>query len=206
MSTRRTRSSPNVRASLRELPLEPGAAGGLWREQRELLTGRRGRAVQLQGEPGDRGRRRGPLETGEQEALDRLGVGGRLGETLLDVQLGRRPGPGEGEIEVEVEPRPRGRQPARHELAGQGRGESMEDEAERLEVLDRGLDREGEAETLRGPARPERLELLAAGPGVDPGALLAEPGDQRGPGELGDGPDPAQAEAGQPGPDIRILR
>ena len=42
-------------------------------------------------------------------------------------------------------------------------------------------------------------------PGVDPGAFLAETGDQRGPVELRDGPDPAQAEAGQPGPDIGIL-
>ena len=81
----------------------------------------------------------------------------------------------------------------------------MEDEAERLEVLDRGLDGQGEPEALGGAARPERLELLATGPGVDPGAFLAEPGDQRGPGELGDGPDPAQAEPGEPGADIRVL-
>src|SRR6186997_647267 len=81
----------------------------------------------------------------------------------------------------------------------------MEDEAERLEVLDRGLDREGEPETLRRPPRPERLELHAMRPGVDPRAFLAETGDQRGPVELRDRSDPAQAEAGQPGPDIEIL-
>ena len=104
-----------------------------------------------------------------------------------------------------MQPSSRRRQPARHELPGQGGGESMEDEAERLEILDRGFDREGEAETLGGPARPERLEFLAMRPGVDPGAFLAETGDERGPVEFGDGPDPAQAEAGQPGPDIGIL-
>ena len=103
-----------------------------------------------------------------------------------------------------MEPRPRGRQPARDELAGQGGGQPMEDEAERLEILDRGLDGQPEPEPLRRPARPERLELLAARPGLDPRPFLAEPGDERGPVELGDRADPAQPEAGQPGPDVRI--
>src|SRR4029079_12590434 len=81
----------------------------------------------------------------------------------------------------------------------------MEDEAERLGVLAGGLDREGEPETLRRLPRPERLELQAMRPGVDPGAFLSETGDQRGPVDLRHRPDPAQAEAGQPGPDIGIL-
>ena len=79
----------------------------------------------------------------------------------------------------------------------------MEDEAERLEVLRGGLDGQAEDEALGGAARPERLELLATGPGVDPRALLAEPGDQRGPVELGDGPDPAEPEPGEPWPGHR---
>src|SRR4029079_5011956 len=83
-----------------ELPLEPGATGGLWREQRELLTGRGSRTVQLQGETGDRRWRGSPFETREQEALDRLGLGGRLGKALLDIELGRCPRPGEREIQV----------------------------------------------------------------------------------------------------------
>ena len=145
---------PERQGEPRELPLEPGPAGGLWREQRELLTGRRGRAVQLEHEPGDRGRWRGALEPGEQQALDRLGVGGRFGEALLDVELGRRPGQGEGEIEVQVQPGPRGRQPARDELVGQGDGQPVEDEAERLEILDGGLD--GQAEARRSGARRGR--------------------------------------------------
>ena len=58
-----------------KLPLKPGAPSGLRREQRELLTGRRSRAVQFQGEPSDRRRWRSPLEAREQEALDRLGIG-----------------------------------------------------------------------------------------------------------------------------------
>ncbi len=89
-----------------ELPLEPGSSGGLGREQRQLLTGRRGRAVHLQGKPGDRRGRWDPLKTREQEALDRLGVGCRLGESLLDIQLGRCPRPGECEIQVKMQPRP----------------------------------------------------------------------------------------------------
>ena len=81
----------------------------------------------------------------------------------------------------------------------------MEHEAERLEVLGGGLDGQREGQALRRPSRPEWLQLLAPGPGMDPRALLAEAGDQGRPGELGDRPDPAQAEADQPGPNIRIL-
>ena len=170
-STRRTRSSPNVRASRASCQSSRAAAGGLRREQRELLTGRRGRAVQLEGQPRDRGRWRGPLEPGEQQALDRLGVGGRLREALLDVQLGRRPRPGEGEIEVEVEPRPRGRQPARDELAGQGGGEPMEDEAERLEILGRRARWAGRAGAVPAPGAAGTARAPRRAPGRGSGRL-----------------------------------
>ena len=206
ISTRRTRSSPNVRASLASCQSSRAAAGGLWREQRELLTGRRSRPVQFQGQARDRGRRWGPFEPGEEQALDRLGVGGRLREALLDVETGGRPGPGEREIEVQVQPGPRGRQPAGDQLPGQGGGESMEHEPKRLEILDRGLDGQGEPEPLRSAPWAECLELLAARPGVDPRPFLAEPRDESGPGELGDRADPAQAEPGEPGPHVGVRR
>ena len=148
-----------------ELPVEPGAARRLGREQRELLTGRRRRAVQLEDQPGDRGRRRGPLEAGEQQALDRLGLGGRLGEALLDVQLGGRPREGEGQVQVQVEPRPRGRQPARDELAGQRRGEPMEDEAERLEILGRRARGAGRAGAVPAPGAAGTARAPRRAPG-----------------------------------------
>jgi hypothetical protein len=152
----------------------------------------------------DRGRRRGPLEACEQEALDRLSIGSRFGEALLDIDRRERPGSGEREIQVEMEPGARCCQPAREKLLGEGAGQTVEDESERLEILDRGLDGQGESEPLGGMARPERLEFLTARPGVDPGALLTEASDERGPGELGDRPDPAQTEAREAGSDVRI--
>ena len=103
-----------------------------------------------------------------------------------------------------MKPRPRGREPARDELARQRTGQPVEDEAEGLEVLDGGFDGQREPEPFGGVPWPERLELLAAGPGVDPRAFLAEPGDQRGAGELGDRPDLPQPEPREPGADIRV--
>src|SRR6478736_1589285 len=82
----------------------------------------------------------------------------------------------------------------------------MEDEAERLEILHRGLDGQPEPKAFRRPARPERLELLAARPGPDPRPFLTEPGDERGPVQLGDRADPAQPEAGEPGTHVRVRR
>ncbi len=96
--------------------------------------------------------------------------------------------------------------PACAQLLGQGSGQPMEDESERLEILGGWLDGQGEGETFGRPARPERLELLAAGAGVDPRALLPEPGDERRPGEVGDRPDPAQAEPGEPRPHVGVGR
>ena len=72
-----------------------------------------------------------------------------------------------------MEPGPRGAARAPRAVRS-GRRPAVEDEAERLEILDGGLDGQGEEQPFRGPARPERLELLAARPGVDPGTLLAE--------------------------------
>ena len=80
----------------------------------------------------------------------------------------------------------------------------MEDEAERLGLGDRRVDRQGEDEPLRRAARPERLELLAPGPGVEPFALLAEPGDERRARQVRDRADPSQPEAAEAGPDVRV--
>ena len=48
--------------------------------------------------------------------------------------------------------------------------------------------------------------LLAAGSGVEPGALVPEPGDQRGPGQVRDRADPAQPEPVQSGADVEVRR
>ena len=90
------------------------------------------------------------------------------------------------------------------DLRGQCRDQPMEHEAERLEVLHGRLDRDGEGEAFGGPARAERIGLLAVGPGVDAGAFRPEPGDERGRRQVRHGADPAQTEARQPGPDVRV--
>ena len=118
-----------------QLPAEPRIAGGLRHEQRELLTGRRLGAGQLQRHARDGGRWRGPLQPGEQQALDGLGVGGRFGEALLDGQLRRRPGQGEREVQVETEMGPGRGQAAGRQLLGERAGEPMEDEAQRLQLV-----------------------------------------------------------------------
>ena len=82
----------------------------------------------------------------------------------------------------------------------------MEDEPKRFELLDWGLDRQPEQESLGGPPRPERIGLLAARPGVQQGTLLAEARDEGRPGQLGHRADPAQSEAGQPGADVGVGR
>ena len=80
----------------------------------------------------------------------------------------------------------------------------MQDEAERLELLDRRLDGQGEGEPLGGAAGTERVGLLPAGARVQPRPLVAEPGDERGPRQLGHGADPAQPEPGQAGADVEV--
>ena len=85
-----------------KLPARPGAPSRLWHEQRELLTGRRSRAIQLQGKAGDRGRWRSPFQVRKQQALDRLGVRGRLREALLDLDPRRRPGRGERQVQLQT--------------------------------------------------------------------------------------------------------
>ncbi len=97
-----------------------------------------------------------------------------------------------------------GRQAPCRQLLGQGRRDPVEDEPERLEILRGGLDREREGQPLRRAPRSERFELLTPRPGVDPGTFLAKPGDQRGSGKLGDGPDLAEAKADEPGPDVGV--
>ena len=98
----------------------------------------------------------------------------------------------------------RGGEAATDELAGESDGQSMEHEPEWLQVLDGRFDREAERESLGAAPWAERFELLATGPGVDPGSLLAEPGDERRPWKLGHGADPAQTESNEPGADVRV--
>ena len=80
----------------------------------------------------------------------------------------------------------------------------MEDEAERLKTLGGRLDREREPEALRRPMRLERLQLPHPAPGHGSWPFHAKKRAISATGELGDGPDPAQAETGEPGPDIRV--
>ena len=106
----------------RELPSETGRPGSLGHEQRELLAGRRRRAGQLEIEPCDGGRRRGPFQTGEEQSLDGLGIRGGLGEALLDDRAPRRvPGAREREVQFEPESARSAARPARSELAGERR-------------------------------------------------------------------------------------
>ena len=187
-----------------ELPAEPGRPRGLWHEQRELLAGGRGRAPELQLQALDRGDRRLPFEPGEQQTLDRLRVRGGLREALLDLDPRRRVARREGEVELQGQVRPVRGKPSPGELGGKGVDESVEDEAERLQLLDRRLDGQGEGQALGRVARPERVGLLAAGTGVQPSALVTEPGDERRPRQVRHGTDPAQPEALESRPDVRV--
>ena len=101
--------------------------------------------------------------------------------------------------------RPRRGQPAGRQLSGERSREPMEDEAERLQLLRWWFDGESQDEAFGGGPRPERVDLLAARTGVDPRALLPEPRDERRAGELRHRADPAQPEAGEPGPDVGVL-
>jgi len=159
---------------------------------------------QLQLQPLDGGRWRGPLEPGVEKSLDRLGVRGRLGEALLDDELAGRPWHGKREIEGQPEMGPGRGHPPGGDLIGKGRGQPMEDEPERFGLGDRWVDRQGEDEALRGATRPEWLQLLAASPGVKAFSLLTEPGDERRARQVRHRSDPAQAEPGETGSDVRI--
>ena len=162
-----------------ELPLEPGPAGGLRREQRELLTGRRGRAVAA---PGPAGRRRpvaGSVRAGRtagaRSPRRRRSARGSAAPrpARRASRPGRRRGPGRGGA-APARPRDRVPRAARSgpRRVGGGRSGAARGPPRRA--------RSGRAsgQPLRGPPRPERLELLAPGPGVDPGTLLAEAGDR----------------------------
>ena len=83
------------------MPGEPGIPGGLWHEQRELLTGGRLRPGEFQPQPGDCGRGWCPFQAGEQESFDGLGVRGGFREPLRLDQLPGRARRGEGEIQVQ---------------------------------------------------------------------------------------------------------
>ena len=188
------------------MPSETGIACSLGLEQRELLTRRGFGTGQLELEPGDRGRRRGPFEAREEQPLDGFGVGGRLGEALLHEQLAGRACAGEREVQLEPERRTGRGETACAELFAERRGQAVEDEPKRFELLDRGLDRQPEQESFGGPPRSERVGLLATCPGVQQSPLLAEARDERRPGQLGHRADPAQSEAGQPGADVGVGR
>ena len=163
-----------------ELPFEPRAAGGLWREQRELLTGRRGGAVEFQRQPRDRGRWRGPLEAREQQALDPLGVVGRFREALLDVQASAG-------VPARAKARSRSRwSRAREAARPRAVNWAVSAAASRWRTKRSGsrsstASSMGRASRRRfgGLARAERLEDLAARPGMDACALLAKAGDER---------------------------
>ena len=80
----------------------------------------------------------------------------------------------------------------------------MEEEPQRLQVVDRRLDREGQRHPLRGQARPERIGLLAPGPGVQQLALRPEPGHERRARDRRHLADAGQAEAGESGTDLGV--
>ena len=188
----------------RQLPGEARAVERLGHEQRELLAGRRARARELQLQPGDGGRRRRPLELGKEQPLDGLGVGGGLGEAGLDGELRRRSGGREGEVQGQPEAALLRGEAARGQARAERHREPAEDEPDRLQLGDGGLDRQAEDEPLRRAAGPEGLDLLATGARPDAGPFLAESRHQRRRGQLGDLADPAQAEAAQPGADLRV--
>ncbi len=168
----------------RQLPREARAVDGLGHEQRELLAGRRARARELQLQPGDGGRRRRPLEAGEEQPLDRLGVGSRLGEAGLDEEVRGRAGRREGEIQGEAQPAPFRGEPTGGEARAEGNGEPPEHEPDRLELGDGGLDRQPQEEPLRRASGPERIHFFATGARPDTTPLLAESRHQRRRGEL----------------------
>ena len=94
ISTRRTRSVPNAIASRASCQARRASRAACGVNSGELLPGRRLHPRELELQPRDGGRRRRLLQAGEQQALDRLGVGRRLGEALLEVEdrRGRRAG------------------------------------------------------------------------------------------------------------------
>jgi hypothetical protein len=62
------------------------------------MPDRRLDAGQLELDPRNRCRRRRPLETSEEEPLDRLGICGRFGKPLVDAEFRRGLAPGEAEV------------------------------------------------------------------------------------------------------------
>jgi hypothetical protein len=91
------------------------------------------------------------------------------------------------------------------ELIGECTGEAVEDEPERVELPDWGLDRQGERESLRGTPRAKRRDLLPLGPGQETLALIPESSDECRSRQLRDRPDLAEPEAPEAGLDVRIV-
>src|ERR671924_1516345 len=108
----------------------------------ELLTGRRRDAMELELQARDGGGRWSPLEAREKQSLDGVTVRGRFGQALLDGDSGLRARRRKRKVQLESEARGRGSHAPREKLIGKGRGEPVQDEAERLEILDGRLDRQ----------------------------------------------------------------
>ena len=94
-------------------------------------------------------------------------------------------------------------EPARREARAERHGEPAQDEPDRLQLGDGGLDGQAEDQALRRAAGSEGIDLLATGARPDAGPLLAESRHQRRRGQLRDLADPAKAEPAQPGADVR---
>ena len=149
-----------------ELPLEPGAAGGLWREQRELLTGRRAvpsssRASRATAAGGgvrsSRANRRRSIASASA-----VGSGKRCSTS----SSAGCPRPGEREIQVEMQSRPR-RPPARAPRAARSGPRRVDGGRSGAARDPRPRARSGGArtETLGGPARAGTARAPRHAPG-----------------------------------------
>ena len=180
----RRRSAPAARAASRGAPSErPGA-----RTTAELLAG--GRVAPAAPAPAAAPRPPvAPLQAGEQQALDRLGVRGGLREALLDHDRGaaaaRRPGPGEGERSTGQEagssstgriarsaasPRPVSWAASAGPAGGARSG---------APPAPRPAARSAGREQPLGARRGRNGSVSSPRPGVQPGSLVPEPGHER---------------------------
>ena len=115
------------------------------------------------------------------------GLGRRLGEALLDGQGRRRPAAGRRRGRGQPRARP-GRRPSTSlELVAERSGQPVEDEPERLQLLDGGSNPSPRT-SRSGGRRGRKGDLLAVRPGMDPLPLRPEAGYERRAGQLGDRP------------------
>ena len=123
------------------------------------------------------------------------------GKRVSTASSGGVPAGAKARSSVEAEAAPLRGEAARGEVRAERHGEPAEDEPDRLQLGDGGLDRQAEDEPLRRAAGPEGLDLLATGARPDAGPFLAESRHQRRRGQLRHLADPAKAEPAQPGAD-----